>query len=110
MLGVQIITSRVLHGFRFQHQNIVIHQKAIIGNNFHCVGNNCVGGTGRGYPKIGNNVTLGFGAIVIGDVIIADNCFVGAGAVVTKSCLIKGASIVGNNRIIEKENNSSNKE
>ena len=40
---------------------------------------------------------LGFGAnaVIIGDVIIADNCVIGAGAVVTKSFTEPGSVIVG---------------
>ena len=36
-------------------------------------------------PNIGNNVDIGVGAIIIGNVNIADGCIIGAGAVVTKS-------------------------
>ena len=35
-------------------------------------------------PRLGNNVYIGAGAIVIGDITIGDNVIIGAGAVVTK--------------------------
>jgi serine O-acetyltransferase len=46
------------------------------------------------HPKIGNNVTFGANAIVIGDIEIGDNVIIAAGAVVTKSvpdnCVVAG--------------------
>jgi len=45
-------------------------------------------------PRIGNNVKICAGAIVIGDIEIVDNVTIGAGAVVTKSipanCVVVG--------------------
>ena len=46
-------------------------------------------------PIIGKNVDIGFGAVIIGDVKIADNCVIGANAVVTKSFLEQGTVICG---------------
>ena len=46
-------------------------------------------------PKIGDDVYIGPGAKVFGDVTLADNVQVGANAVVTKSCENKGAILVG---------------
>ena len=46
-------------------------------------------------PTIGNNVTLGIGCTILGDVYIADGITVGAGAVVTKSFYEPGISIAG---------------
>lgn len=38
-------------------------------------------------PKIGDNVYIGPGAVLFGDIEIADNCWIGANAVVNKSFL-----------------------
>lgn len=46
-------------------------------------------------PTIGNNVTLGIGSSVFGNVTLADDIFVGAGAVVNKSFLEPGIAIAG---------------
>lgn len=52
-------------------------------------------------PRIGNNVKICAGAIVIGDIEIGDNVVIGAGAVVTKS-IPANCVVVGNPaRIIE---------
>ena len=40
--------------------------------------------SGGGYPCIGNNVSIGTGAKIIGPITIGDNCFIGANSVVTK--------------------------
>ena len=60
-------------------------------------GNNCIGNDGKsgGAPVIGKNVDIGFGAVIIGDIQIADNCKIGAGAVVVHSCLEEGSTLVG---------------
>jgi len=52
-------------------------------------------------PTIGNNVRIGAGAIVIGDIKIGDNSFVGAGSVVTKD-VPENCTVVGNPAIIIK--------
>ena len=44
---------------------------------------------------IGDNVRLGVGAKVIGNVQLADHITVAAGAVVVDSCLIPGAVLAG---------------
>lgn len=49
-------------------------------------------------PVLGDNVELGFGATVIGDVYIADGCKIGA--VVTKSCYEPYSTLVGFPRVI----------
>lgn len=46
-------------------------------------------------PIIGNNVSICTGAIVLGNISIADNSTVGAGTVVTKSVPKKGSTVIG---------------
>lgn len=80
------------------HQNVVINPYAEIGDCVVFHGNNCIGNNGKNIkacPKIGNNIEIGYGAIIIGDVVIADNVIIGAGSVVTKSVLEKGAIVAG---------------
>lgn len=79
------------------HSGVVIN--ADIGDNCIFHGNNILGNKGVGKenlsPKIGNNVDIGAGAVIIGDVRIADDSVIGAGAVVTKSFEEPGSVIVG---------------
>lgn len=49
------------------------------------------------HPKIGNNVKIGAGAKVLGNVRIDNNAFVGAGAIVTVN-VQEGETVVGINR------------
>lgn len=46
-------------------------------------------------PQIGNNVEIGVGAILIGDIVIGDNVKIGAGCVVTKN-IPDNAIAIGN--------------
>lgn len=49
----------------------------------------------KGAPKIGNNVYIGPGAKIIGDITIADNVAIGASAVVTKSVTEPSITVAG---------------
>ena len=68
-----------------------------MGDNVKLHGSNCIGNNGfiDKAPKIGNNVDIGFGAILIGDIEIADDIIIGANALVNKSFLEKGVTIAG---------------
>lgn len=74
---------------------LVIHGKCKIGKNFRChVGVN-IGANGGEPPKLGNNVYVGPGAKIFGDIEIADGCRIGANAVVNKNCLTPNSVLVG---------------
>jgi serine O-acetyltransferase len=66
---------------------IVIHARCVIGNNVTIAQHVTIGGSkgSIGVPKIGNNVYIGPGAIVLGDIIIGDNVVIAANAVVLTS-------------------------
>lgn len=80
------------------HKNIIINENAKIGDNCKLHGNNCIGNDGitKECPKIGDNVDIGIGATLIGDIHIADNIIIGANSIVTKDFLEKGIIIAGN--------------
>lgn len=100
-LGCQINCDNIGKGFYIEHPQIVINKQSIIGENVICLGNNCIGGGPSGAPKIGNGVILGYGAIVIGGIEIADNVQIGAGAIVTKTISKPDTKVVGINRVID---------
>ena len=81
----------------FHHGTLIVNPNAKIGKNCMFHGNNCVGNNGKtnDCPIIGENVDIGFGAVIIGGVEIADNITIGANAVVTKSFTKQGITIVG---------------
>lgn len=77
---------------------VVIGETAIIGNNvtlFHGV---TLGGTGKEkgkrHPTISNNVFIGSGAKILGNIIIGDNVKIGANAVILKN-VPSNVTIVG---------------
>jgi serine O-acetyltransferase len=65
---------------------VVVHKRSIIGENVTISQSVTIGGRSnqKGVPIIGNNVYIGAGAIIIGEITIGDNAVIGAGAVVIK--------------------------
>lgn len=97
-LGIEMWENTFSSGLMIYHAgNIVINGGARIGKNCKLHGDNCVGNNGKTLetPVIGNNVRLGVGAKVIGNVELADDITVAAGAVVIHSCMIPGAVLAG---------------
>ena len=72
--------------------NIVINGDVKAGKNCKLHGSNCIGNNGKEFkcPVLGDNVRLGVGAKVIGDVTIADNITIASGSVVVNSFLEPG--------------------
>lgn len=62
----------------------VIHPDVIAGENLTLLHRVTLGYAKSGIPRIGNNVSIGVGATVIGGITIGDNVAIGAGAVVTR--------------------------
>ena len=75
---------------KFEHHwlGCVIHEKAIIGSNCKIFQNVTIGAKWSesskcdGVPKIGNNVQIGCGAVIIGNITIGNDVYIGANAVV----------------------------
>lgn len=85
------IPATVLIGdnVNFQHPfGIVIHPRVVIGENAVIRQQVTIGGKSVGrtelIPKIGNNVEIGAGAKIIGDISIGNNVVIGANSVVVK--------------------------
>lgn len=98
LLGLEMHGECFGAGVTVRHFGCVtVNSFAEIGENCTLRGDNCIGVSHDGGkpPKIGNNVDIGFGAKVIGDIDIADDVVIGANAVVTKSCLERGAVLAG---------------
>ena len=97
-LGIEMWENSFDCGLKIWHSgNIVINGKSRVGKNCILHGNNCIGNSGLSSecPRIGDNVRLGFGATIIGNVEIANNVTVAAGAVVINSCLQENAILAG---------------
>jgi serine O-acetyltransferase len=77
---------------------VVIGETAIIGDNVLLYQGVTLGGTGlekgKRHPTIGNNVVIGAGAKVLGNITIGDNSYIGANAVVVKD-IPPNSTVVG---------------
>jgi serine O-acetyltransferase len=84
--GISIPAAcRIAKGLRIHHfGGIILHPSVTIGENcimYHQVTIGDIGGTGNA-ARIGNNVMIGAGAKIIGEITIGDNCKIGANTVV----------------------------
>lgn len=101
------VYCRVEGGILFHHPFATVINAEHIG--YGCVfrNNTTVGNKSKDgelvRPWIGNNVDVGVGAIIIGDVHIGNNAKIGAGAVVVKD-VPDNCVVVGNPAYIIKEN------
>jgi len=91
LTGIEIHPGATI-GKRFfidHGMGIVIGETTIIGDDVLLYKGVVLGGTSlekeKRHPTIKNNVVVGTGAIVLGDIEIGENCKIGAGSVVTKS-------------------------
>lgn len=82
----------------------IVHYGTIVINRNTNVGSNCrmhacvnIGASGgeKGAPQIGDNVYIGPGAKIYGDIKIASNIAIGANAVVNKSCEQENIALAG---------------
>ncbi len=77
---------------------VVIGETAIIGNNVMLYHNVTLGALnftkGKRHPTIEDNVTIGTGSIILGDITIGANSVIGAGAIVLKD-VPKNSRIIG---------------
>lgn len=97
-IGIEMSTALVGKGLVIYHYNNVVNGSTVIGDNCHIHGTVVVGNAGSNdlrTPVIGNNVMVGAGAKIIGNVTIADDIKIAAGAVVVTSFLEPGITIGG---------------
>jgi serine O-acetyltransferase len=100
LTGIEIHPGATIgEGFFVDHgMGVVIGETSVIGNNVILYQGVTLGGTSqqkkKRHPTLGNNVVVGVGAQVIGDITIGDNAKVGAGSVVINS-VPANATVVG---------------
>lgn len=107
-LGFFIHPNNFQSGLKLYHYgSIIVHPEARVGKNCTIHGNCCIGSKG-GYPDyapiIGDNVDIGQGAQILGNVTVANGVKIGAGAIVTKSIAEENVTVVGIPARIIKEN------
>lgn len=86
-LGLEIHENCFEEGLQIFHGNIVINSSVRIGKNCKLHGMNCIGNKGDRpeCPVLGDDIEIGFGAGIFGNVEIPKGCVIGANAVVVKS-------------------------
>ena len=97
-LGFSFMYRNIGPGFSIAHYGLlVINGNTVIGKNCRVQEGVCIGSTNGSdrAPRIGNNVFIGSGAKIIGDIEIADDVAIGAGAVVVKSITEPGTTWAG---------------
>jgi serine O-acetyltransferase len=76
----------------------VVGETAVVGDDVTLYQGVTLGGTGKEkgkrHPTLGNNISVGSGAKLLGNITIGDNCRVGAGSVVLRS-VPANSTIVG---------------
>jgi serine O-acetyltransferase len=86
--GIEIHPGAVIgEGLLIDHgMGVVIGETAIVGNNVTLYQGVTLGGTGKEtgkrHPTIGNNIVVGAGAKILGNIEVGDNSYIGANAVV----------------------------
>ena len=107
--GIEIHPGATIgEGFFIDHgDGVVIGETTVIGDNVTLYQGVTLGGTGKHvgkrHPTIGNNVTVGAGAKVLGPFTVGDNSKIGAGAIVLKE-VPPNCTVVGNpGHIVKKE-------
>ena len=100
MTGVEIHPAAVI-GRRFfidHAMGVIIGETTVVGDDCTLYQGVTLGGTGKEtgkrHPTLGNNVLVGVGAAVLGDITIGDNSKVGGGAVVV-SDVPPNSTVVG---------------
>jgi len=103
---VRFLTGTEIHpgaqigkGLFIDHgMGVVIGETAIVGNNVTLFQGVTLGGTGKEqgkrHPTLGNNIVVGAGAKVLGNITIGDNSYIGANAVILRD-VPPNSTIVG---------------
>lgn len=90
MTGIEIHPgAKIGKGFFVDHgMGVVIGETAIVGDDVLLYQGVTLGGTGlekgKRHPTIGDNVVIGAGAKVLGNITVGENSYIGANAVVIK--------------------------
>jgi serine O-acetyltransferase len=96
-IGFNIGPNIIDKGFLMYHVGSVLINAENIGQNFLC-NINCAliaGGHDGGHPTIGNNVIIGYGSVICGNVTIADGAAIGACSFVNKNVLEPNVCVAG---------------
>ena len=101
LTGIEIHPGAILGaGILIDHgMGVIIGETAVVGDRITIYHGTTLGGTGnekgvKRHPTVGNNVIIGSGAKVLGNINIGSNSKIGANAVVLED-VPEGATVVG---------------
>lgn len=96
-LGIEVGPNCFGKGLQIWHGGIVVNPLVRAGENCTLHGGNCIGnnGTEDRSPRLGDHVDIGYGAVLIGNIYLADDCVIGANALVNRSFEDPGSVIAG---------------
>ena len=97
-LGIEIGPNCFGKGLQIYHiGSIIVNPGVRAGENCKLHGGNCIGNNGKtqAVPRLGNNVDIGYGAVLIGDIDVANDVTIGANAVVNRSVYESSSTVVG---------------
>ena len=107
--GIEIHPGAVIgDGFFIDHgMGVVIGETTIVGHNVTLYQGVTLGGTslnaGKRHPTLLDNVVVGVGAAILGDILVGENAQIGAGSVVVKD-VPPNATVVGiPGRVVSKD-------
>ncbi len=107
--GIEIHpNARIGRGFFIDHgMGVVIGETAEVGENCTIYQGVTLGGTslarGKRHPTLGNNVTVGVGAALLGAIAIGDNAKIGGGSVVVRDVPANATAVGVPARIVMKD-------
>ena len=109
LTGIEIHPgAQIGKSFFIDHgMGVVIGETAIVGDNVLLYQGTTLGGTGKEtgkrHPTLGNNVVVGAGAKILGNITIGDNSYIGANAVVIKNVPVNSTVVGIPGRITKQE-------
>jgi len=94
--GLEILTQKLGGGVILPHWGRILLNAEEIGANLYCFHNVTVGNDYKsGKPKIGKNVFIGTGSVILGKITIGDNVVIGASSFVNSD--VPSNSLVAGN-------------
>lgn len=100
-IGFGIDEQNLGKGLFIQHGDSTIIHAHNIGDNLTVYQNVTIGDSGKGYPTIGDNVTICTGAIVLGPICIGNGAIIGANATIVKNVPANSVIVPAKNRIVK---------
>lgn len=107
-IGFGIEEQNCGKGLFIHHGDSTIIHAHEIGDNLTVYQNVTIGDSGKGYPIIGNNVTICTGAIVLGPIHVGDGSVIGANATIVKDVPANSVIVPAKQRMIKLNGNSVN--